>query len=509
MGERDTEEIRINDLVHIDENRVKEIFDDNYQNKFIKVFMENVEFYEQIFDIVVPEYFGKYQREIVDKIIKYVITNNGRPDYDDLERQIKIDAKVEKHKDFLLGALDKIKKTEVRTEKPIVDTAYLYFKKKALANALLECAQKWNQDDFDGLVAPINEAMKSGEPKDFGLNYLDSIDVTLSDDVRKPVSTMPAIDALTSGGLSAGEFGVIMAPTGGGKSMALVILACHAYLNGSNVVYYSLELDEKYVARRFHANLNDIHQAFLKYFPEVIKERAHEVQSMGGDLIIKKFPTRTATVQTLKNHLSSIERDHNFKPDIVFIDYADIMKPEQVFKEHRHTLQVLYQTIRGLGDEGGFPIWSATQTNREGSKGENVGIDTISDAYGKAAEVDLLMSIGKNEDEKDVKFNPNHVVTVTKPNARVGFLKNRLGPDNFFLDAILDTSRVYLEIFDKKKDFSSQDNESENNDQNMMRNLSGEKPKKKKVEKSSDDIEMRMLENQSDDGISSLMETIE
>ncbi len=498
-----SEEIDINGLVSVDEKRVKEIFDDNYQNKFINIFMNNVEFYEQIFDIVVPEYFSTYQREIVDKIIKYVVTNNGRPDYGDLSRQIRIDTRSEQHKEFLLGTLSKIKDTKVGPEAPIIETAYLYFKKKRLANALYECVQKWNENDFDGIVSPINDAMKAGEAKDSGLNYFDTIDQTLTDDVRQPVSTMPAIDALTSGGLSAGELGIIMAPTGGGKSMALVILACHAYLNGSNVVYYSLELSEKYVARRFHANLNDIHQAFLKYFPEVIKERANEVQSRGGNLIIKKFTTRSATVQTLKNHLSSIERDHNFKPDIVFIDYADIMKPEQVFKEHRHTLQVLYQTIRGLGDEMGFPIWSATQTNREGSKGENVGIDTISDAYGKAAEVDLLISIGKNEESKDIKFDPDHVFSVTEPNSRVGFLKNRLGPDGFFLDSILDTSRVYWEILDKKK--SSKDKGGESNSKRDFSKEAKARKASTEREKVSDDFEMRMLENSSEGDINNLL----
>lgn len=494
-------EVKISDLVSIDEERVKQIFDDNYQNKFIKVFMENIKFYEQIFDIIVPEYFSKYQREIVDKIIKYVVVNNGRPDYDDLRRQIKIDTKVEKHQELLLHSVDKIQNTEVRTEKPIIDTAYLYFKKKALANALYECAQKWSQNDFDGLVAPINQAMKSGEPKDSGFDYDGDLSSTLSDEVRSPIKTIPSIDSLIGGGLSKGELGIIMAPTGGGKSMALVALACHAYLNGYKVIYYSLELDEKYVAKRIHANLNDIHQSFLKYFPEVIKERRDEIKKRGGRLIVQKFSTRTATVQTLKNHFHSVERDNGFKPDILFIDYADIMKPEIVYKEHRHTLQVLYQTIRGMGDELGVPIWSATQTNREGAKGENIGIDTISDAYGKAAEVDLLISLGKNEESKTVKFDPNNIITVTKPNAKVGFLKNRLGPDGFFLDSILDTSRVYWEIFDKKQNTDSSQEQKHKKTENYY-------SKPSELEKKYDDFEMKMLEKKSEDGIDDIMNSL-
>ena len=198
----------------------------------------------------------------------------------------------------------------------------------------------------------------------------------------------------------------------------------------------------------------------------------------------------------------SLERDKSFKPDVVFLDYADILKPEQMFKEHRHTLQVLYQTIKGFGDEMGFPVWSATQTNREGSKGENVGIDTISDAYGKAAEVDLLISIGKSDDEKDVKFNPNHVVTVTKPNARVGFLKNRYGADGFFLDCILDTSRVYWEIFDRKQDLDIKENLEDSFGKGKKQSYSQEKENK------TDDFEMTRLEKTSEDGISALMENL-
>ena len=467
--------------------------------------MEDVEFYDQVSEIVVPEYFGKYQKQVVNKIVKYIKKNNGKPDYKDLQRQIRKDEKVEQQKEYLTHLVNKIQETEVRSSEDIKDTALFYFRKKGMANALYKMAELWHNDDFDAMIAPLNEAMMAGETSDGGLDYDEDIMSTLTDDVRSPVATIPELDALTGGGLSSGELGVVMAPTGGGKSMMLVILACYAYLNGSNVVYYSLELGQKYVARRFHACLNDIHQAFLKFYPDVIKEKAEEVKAKGGKLKIKKF-TGQASIQSIKNDLSKKERNENFKPDLVMIDYADLLKPEEIHKEHTHTLQALYRAIRYMGDELGFPIWSATQTNRQGAKSENVGIDTISDAYAKAAELDLLVSIGKNDEEKNVSFDPNNIADVIKPNSRFGMLKNRFGPDGFFMDAILDTSRVYLELFDQKKQDKK---EAPSND--VMANLDRAKinVKPSASEKSSDDFEKERLENMSEDGISDLMKKMQ
>jgi len=508
MAEEKDVGLNVDVLSNIDENKVKEIFDDDYQNKFIKVFMEDVEFYDQVADIIVPDYFGKYQKQVVNKIIKYISKNNGKPDYNDLQRQIKKDEKIEQQKTYLTHLVDKIRETEVRSSSDIKDTALFYFKKKGLANALYKMAEAWHKDDFDAMVAPLTKAMTAGEANDSGLDYDEDIMSTLTDDVRNPVATIPELDALIGGGLSYGELGVVMAPTGGGKSMMLVILACFAYLNGSNVVYYSLELGQKYVARRFHACLNDIHQAFLKFYPDVIKERAEEVKSRGGKLIIKKFKGQ-ASIQSIKGDLAKKERDSNFKPDIVMIDYADLLKPEEIHKEHTHTLQALYRAIRYMGDELGFPIWSATQTNRSGAKTENVGIDTISDAYAKAAELDLLVSIGKNDEEKNVSFDPNNIEDVVKPNSRFGMLKNRFGPDGFFMDAILDPSRVYFELFDQKKQDKKENKRSSAN--SVMENLDKVKVdvKSSSSKKSSEDFEKERLENLSEEGISDLMKQMQ
>jgi len=78
-------------------------------------------------------------------------------------------------------------------------------------------------------------------------------------------------------------------------------------------------------------------------------------------LLIKYFPTKSATVQTLSSHLNQIELQ-GITPDLVIVDYADILRG--IGTEKRHILENIYEDLRGLAGEYEVPIWTASQANR-------------------------------------------------------------------------------------------------------------------------------------------------
>lgn len=431
------EELDLNSVLTEDRERIKAVFDDEYQLKFIKCFLEDNKFYEQLMDIVVPEYFDEYQRIYVNYIIKWIDEYGVRPTYSDIKSAIN---KSEKHSiaEYLHGITQKVQKVEVRSVQAIHDTAYEFFKKRALALGIKKAVSRWSKNDFDNIQEPIVEALRSGEPKDSGHDYTDDIDATLSEDYRTPIACMPGLDQKIGGGLSAGEMGVVMAPTGGGKSMMLVAMAAHAFACGRKVLYYTLELSHKNVSKRFHAALNNVLLNDVLIHKDKIKQTAKEIKARGGVLKIQKYDSGTATINTLKSHLATIKRNENFVPDIVFIDYVDIMESTDRNLEHRHMLQKLYRQVRGMAEEFEVPVWTATQTNRGATKEEKIGVDAIADSYAKAAELDLLISIARTEEQKNKNI------------ANVGVIKSRLGADGFFLEDVeFDTSRVYVS-FPKK-----------------------------------------------------------
>jgi replicative DNA helicase len=245
---------------------------------------------------------------------------------------------------------------------------------------------------------------------------------------------MEGLDPIIGGGLSGGELGIVLAPTGGGKSMALVKFAANAMLDGKKVVYYSLEMKEEKIGHRFDAALNRIPLKHVTEYVDTIRETSKYIKQKGGALFIKEFPTGTATVNTLRTHLETLERDHGIVPDVVMVDYADIMKSTSEYSERRYNLTSIYETLRALAMELNIPIWTASQANREAINSPKFDLRVISESLGKAQTADVILGVGRTEEDKLVK------------KGKMMILKNRNGEDGFAIDLHFDTSNLDIRV---------------------------------------------------------------
>lgn len=442
------DELNLDNLVSIDENKVKEIFDDDYQNKFIKLFLTDREFYNDIYDIIVPKYFDNYHKMVINHTIDYIDNYGIKPDFNDLKRHVKIKEKDHFTKEHLEGLIDKINNVKTtNSRKHIYETSSLFFKKRSLATALYTMAEKWKNDDFEGMVQPLQDALRAGEKQQAILKYFDQLEETLEEEVRYPVPALPGIDELIGGGLAGGELGVAMAPTGGGKSMFLVAVAANALLHKKKVLYFSLELDKNSIGRRFNSyytgfDLNNQHDFPHSIIESLYNRFDYEDES---ELVIEDFKGKNPTLNSIKNSIERLERDESFVPDVIIIDYIDLLDFPMYNNDYRLSLQLLYRHARNMGGEFNIPIWTATQCNRSAAKYEYITIDTIAESYAKAAETDLIIGIGRGEtEEKNDDGSP--VTLKSKNEATFGFLKNRMGPDDIYKRAYFNTENVNIYV---------------------------------------------------------------
>jgi len=239
------------------------------------------------------------------------------------------------------------------------------------------------------------------------------------------------VDEISKGGLGSGELGVVIAPTGSGKSMVLVHLGAQALLAGKSVVHYTLELADTIVASRYDSVITGIHLKDLTAFKEKIYE---EIQDVPGKLIVKEYPTRSATVQTIKNHLAKL-KNRGIEPDLIIVDYGDLIKPISSSKdEKRHQLETIYEELRGMAQENECPLWTASQTNRSGINAEVITMESISEAFNKCFVADFIFTISRTIDDK----NNN--------TGRMFIAKNRNGPDGLIYPLFMDTSNVKIKV---------------------------------------------------------------
>lgn len=414
-----------------------EVFEPSYQNKFIKTFIEDRDGWaQQIHDVLFSEYFDSYQKIIVEYEKEYFEKYRVVADYDDLRDIINDREKDGMMREHLFGLLEKIQTMELLPERrrSVQDRAYQYFKSRILQLAMIHLAKEWGKHNYDGMKTILESALKRGEPKKIGHDYMKDVEKRLKKNFRTPISALPTLDVHLGGGLAPGELGVVLAPTGGGKSMMLVRFAASALLAGKKVVYYSMELAEAVIGQRFDACLNDIHLNEVWDFGAKIKETIGRLELLKAGLVIQGYNTGEATINNLYSHLQSLESLYGFVPDIIFVDYADIMKPLNVYSDKRHTLTGIYESLRGMAGDLAVPIWTASQTNRTAMNQEDFGLETIGESLGKAATADVVIGVGRTEPMKKAQ------------KARIKILKNRNGQEGFAEDYIFDTSKIYIKL---------------------------------------------------------------
>jgi replicative DNA helicase len=238
------------------------------------------------------------------------------------------------------------------------------------------------------------------------------------------------MDDITSGGLGRNELGVVIAPTGAGKSMVLVHLGVQALREGKNVIHYTLELQDTVVANRYDSCLTGLPLSEIKSFKDEILD---EVKKIQGSLIIKEYPTKSASTNTIKAHLEKL-RKRGIKPGMIIVDYGDLLRPTVIRKEKRNELESIYEEMRGISNEFDCPVWTASQTNRSGLNAEVVTMESISEAFSKCFVADLIFSVSRTVEDKQANTG------------RIFIAKNRNGPDGMVYPIFMDTSNVGIKF---------------------------------------------------------------
>jgi replicative DNA helicase len=319
----------------------------------------------------------------------------------------------------------------------IKDTSLDFCKKQNLKAAMVKSIGLLQNSSFDEISQVINDSLKLGMDNEEGYDWKRDFEERFKPRFRNPITSgWTLIDDICKGGLGQKELGVVIAPTGAGKSMALVHLGTQALKEGKTVVHYTLELQDTVVASRYDSCLTKIPLQSLTSFKEKIYE---EVLSIEGKLIVKEYPTKTASTQTIRNHLEKL-RMRNINVDMIIIDYGDLLRPVRYQKEKRNELESIYEELRGIAAENEAPVWTASQTNRSGLNAEVITMESISEAFNKCFVADFIFSISRTIEDK------------TTNGGRLFVAKNRNGPDGLVFPLFMDTSNVAIKVLEPREE---------------------------------------------------------
>ena len=413
-------------------------FGKNFQEKLCQLMLEDRPFFDQIMEVLDITFFEKkYLQIFAQTLINYRNKYNTHPNSEvmmtllrtELNHHDKATAQAVREFYARIHTSDGVHEAEY-----VKDKAIDFCRKQVLKGAMIKSAALLKSSSFEEIEKLIKEALVLGTDNNFGHDFRKDLLKRFELVSRDPTSTgWSRMDEIIKGGLGKSELGVVVAPTGAGKSMVLGHLATQAILQGKTVVYYTLELKDTVVGQRFDCCITDVP---LQEHIQRQKEIISKVKDLEGTLIIKEYPTKSASVQTLKNHIEKL-RKRGIEPDMILVDYADLLRPVRSSSEKRHELEETYEGLRGLAQPYQIPCWTASQTNRGGLNAEVITMESISEAFNKCFVADFIFSLSRTVQDKQAN------------KGRLFVAKNRNGPDGLVFDAFVDWSTVSIKILDR------------------------------------------------------------
>ena len=403
-----------------------------FQAKIISSLLSDKKFIQTISDILEPDYFDSDANKWLCKTIRdYFFEYKTTPTLEVMK--VKID---EMENEILqVSVVDNLKESWRNVEstdlKFVQEQTLEFCRNQVMKNAIMDSVDLIEVGQYDQIKKIVDEAMKAGSDRDLGHDYIDGIEERLTKSTRDTVKTgWDPIDEVMDGGLGAGELGVVVAPAGIGKTWCLQNIGAHSVKQGLNVVHYTLELNQNYVGLRYDTVFSGVTTSDIKFYQDDVKKK---IDALKGTLLIKYFPTKSASVQTLTSHLSQIEIQGT-KPDLVLVDYADILKG--VGSEKRHVLENIYEDLRGLAGEIECPIWTASQANRSSLEEEIIDATKVAEAYSKVMIADFVVSVSRKVEDKIANTSRFHVI------------KNRFGIDGITFPSSMNTNIGKILIYE-------------------------------------------------------------
>jgi replicative DNA helicase len=418
----------------------------------------NEEFVRAVLPFIKEEYFSTKPEQVVYKCIKnFVDTYNSQPTKEALVICLD-DTRLngDEHKQCVSLINEVFSIDESNDLKWLIDLAEKFCKDKAVYNAVLSSIQILDGKDKtytkNAIPQLLSDALAVSFDTAVGHDYMTDSQKRYEFYHRveeKIPFDLEFFNKITKGGVPRKTLNIVMAGTGVGKSMFMCHHAASCLCANKNVLYITCEMAEERIAERIDANLMDTSLDELKDLPKETYEKrlSRAISAVKGNLIIKEYPTATATVAHFRHLLHELKIKKKFVPDIIFVDYLNICASSRVkMNSNVNTyvyIKAIAEELRGLAVEYDVPIFSATQTNRGGFNNSDVGLENTSESFGLPATADFMFAVIRTEQLDSL----NQVL--------VKQLKNRYGDENTNKKFVMGVDRSKMKFYDVEQ--SAQD----------------------------------------------------
>lgn len=393
-----------------------------FQLQLINQIVIDKDFSRSIIDVIETSYFeNRYFKIIIQMIKEYYSKYEHTPTFDTLEQITKSELQQATASKIVIDTLNKVKEAPTEGEEFVQEKSMKFCKQQELQKVMVK-AQKiidgGEFENYDTLEQLVSKALQVGELDKGTEDVFHNLDDVLNEDYRHPIPMgIPGIDRLLKGGLAKGEIGVILAPTGVGKSTLLTKVANHAFNLGYNVLQIFFEDNPKIIQRKHITLWTKIHPDELSTRKDEVIIKVNEVKdSMSNKLILKKLPSDTMTMMQIKNQIRKMVSE-GVKIDMVLLDYIDCVVPDKNLGDEWKSEGSVMRAFESMCHEMDMVGWTATQGNRSSISSDVVTTDQMGGSIKKAQVGHVIISVAKSLQQKEMKL------------ATIAITKSRIGDD--------------------------------------------------------------------------------
>ena len=430
-------------------------------NQLEVVILKNLIFNEEYTRKVVPflkeEYFSdSIQKKFFSEVKNFIEEYKTPPSYESLLINFTESKKLNETE--VKGCIDILR--EVNNDKNeksefewLLDQTEKFCQDKAIYNAIMNSVSILDENNTEKktkgeIPKLLSDALAVSFDSHIGHDYINDFDARYDFYHRQETRIQFDLDLfnkITKGGLPIKTLNIALAGTGVGKSLFMCHVAASCLSQGKNVLYITLEMAEEKIAERIDANLLNVDMNELYTISKQDYERKfdHLKSKINGKLIIKEYPTASASALHFRALINELQLKKNFRPDIVFIDYLNIcassrIKPGANVNSYSY-VKAIAEELRGLAVEFAVPVVSATQTTRSGFTNTDPGLEDTSESFGLPATADFMFALISTEELEQL----NQIM--------VKQLKNRYGDPNLFKRFVVGIDRAKMRLYDAEQ----------------------------------------------------------
>ena len=398
----------------------------NFQLKILNLIITDKLFAQSIIDSIQSKYFdNQYFKLIMQMMKEYYEKYQSIPSFEGIEQLTQLEISSEMAKKCVIDMLRDVKEASFEDHLFIKEKTIKFCKQQELKKAIRKVEtilEKGDFESYDLCEEYIREAISIGEGDEGTVEVFQNLEDVLKEDYRHPIPTgIDGIDNLLNGGLAKGELGVILAPTGVGKTTILTRFANTAFNMGYNVLQIFFEDNPKIIQRKHFTCWTGIEPQKLSDNKEIVLSKADEMKTNGGKLILKKLASDEFTIAQIKNQIRKITAEGTTL-DIVVLDYIDCVIPDRSYNDEWKGEGSVMRKFEGMCHELNLVGWTAAQGNRSSISSEVVTTDQMGGSIKKAQVGHVIISVAKTLQQKELGL------------ATIAITKSRLGQDGIIFE---------------------------------------------------------------------------